>query len=66
MVNNPPIMQETWVYSLDWKNPLEEGMATLQYSCLGNPHGQRSLGYSPPGCTDSDMTKQLSIAQHTP
>ena len=29
----------------------------LQYSCLENPHGQRSLvGYSPWGCKESDMT----------
>ena len=30
----------------------------LQYSCLANPHGQRSLvGYSPWRCTESDMTE---------
>ena len=43
-------MWETSVQSLGWEDPLEEGMAThlLQYSCLENPHGQRSLaGYSP-------------------
>ena len=28
MVKNPPAMQETWVQSLDWEDPLEEGMAT--------------------------------------
>ena len=28
MVKNPPAMQETWVRSLDWDNPLEKGMAT--------------------------------------
>ena len=28
MVKNPPIMQETWVRSLGWEDPLEEGMAT--------------------------------------
>ena len=28
MVKNLPAMQETWVRSLDWENPLEEGMAT--------------------------------------
>ena len=37
----------------------------LQYSGLENPHGQRSLaGYSPWGLTKSDMTEQLSTAQH--
>ena len=30
----------------------------LQRSCLENPHGQKSLaGYSPWGCTESDMTE---------
>ena len=27
-VKNPPAMQETWVWSLSWEDPLEEGMAT--------------------------------------
>ena len=37
-------MQEIWVLSLSQEDPLEKGMATqLQYSCLKNPMGQRSL-----------------------
>ena len=28
MVKNPPAMRETWVRSLGWEDPLEEGMAT--------------------------------------
>ena len=28
MVKNPPAMWETWVQSLVWEDPLEEGMAT--------------------------------------
>ena len=28
MVKNPPAMWETWVRSLGWEDPLEEGMAT--------------------------------------
>ena len=27
-VKYPPAMQETWVQSLGWEDPLEEGMAT--------------------------------------
>ena len=27
-VKNLPAMQDTWVPSLDWEDPLEEGMAT--------------------------------------
>ena len=29
LVKNPPAMQETWVQSLDWEDPLEKGKATL-------------------------------------
>ena len=28
MVKNPPAMQETWVRSMGWEDPLEKGMAT--------------------------------------
>ena len=28
IVKNPPAMQETWVQSLGWEDPLEKGMAT--------------------------------------
>ena len=28
MLKNLPAMQETWVQSLGWQNPLEKGMAT--------------------------------------
>ena len=35
----------------------------FQYSCLENPHGQRSLvGCSPWGHKESDTTEQLSTA----
>ena len=28
MIKNPPARWETWVQSLGWEEPLEEGMAT--------------------------------------
>ena len=28
LVKNPPAMQETWVRSLSWEDPLEKGKAT--------------------------------------
>ena len=28
MVKDQPAIQETWVWSLGWEDPLEEGMAT--------------------------------------
>ena len=28
MVKNPPVKRETWIGSLGWEDPLEEGVAT--------------------------------------
>ena len=37
LVKNLPAMQETWVQSLGWEDPLEKGKANpLQYSGLEN------------------------------
>ena len=45
------------------RSPGEGNGNPLQYSCLENPHGQRSLvGDSPWGCKESDMTEWLSTA----
>ena len=59
MVKNPPAMQKTWVQSLNWEDPLEEGVATpFQYSCLENIHGQRCLaGYRSLGHKKSDTAE---------
>ena len=50
MVKNPPAMQEMWVRSLGWEDPLEKGMAT-QSSILAwkilwmeEPGGLQSMG----------------------
>ena len=40
VVRNLPVMQETWVQYLGWEEPLEKGIATLQYSCLKNSMGR--------------------------
>ena len=44
----------------DQGDPPGEGPGNpLQYSCLENPHGQRSLvGYSPWGDKESDTTEE--------
>ena len=49
MAKNPPAIWETWIQPLGREDPLEEGHGNpLQYSCLENPHEQRSLaGYIP-------------------
>ena len=38
----------------------------LHYTCLENPHGQRSLvGYSPRGCKEANVMERLRTAQHS-
>ena len=65
MVKNLTSMWETWVRSLGWEDSLEEDNS-LQYSCLENPHGQRSLaGYGPWGHKESDTTEHLNTAQRS-
>ena len=45
------------------RSPGGEHGNPLQYSCLVNPHGQRSLAcYSPWGCKELDMTEQHSTS----
>ena len=59
MVKNPPAMQDTWVRSLGWEDPLEEGMATHS-SIVAWRIPMDRVGYSPQGRTESDMTERLS------
>ena len=62
LVKNTPAMWETGVPPLSWEDPLEEGKATLQYSGLENPHGQKSLvGCSPWGGKEQDTTERHSL-----
>ena len=48
------------------RSPGEGHGNPLHYSCLENPHGQRSLaGYSPRGRTESDTTELMhSLREH--
>ena len=58
MVKNLPAMLETWVRSLGWEDPLEQGMAT--YSSI---LAWRSLvGYSPWGSTETDTAEATEQA----
>ena len=60
MVKNPPAMWETWVRSLGWEDPLEEGMAThssilaWRIPWIEEPGGLQSM----------ESTEWLSTAQH--
>ena len=58
MVKNPPAMQETWVRSLGWEDPLEGEMAT-HASILAQriPWSEEPGGCSPQGRTESDTTE---------
>ena len=52
-----PVTQETWVPSLDWEDPPENGMQPTPVFLSGEFHGQRSLeGYSSWDPKESDMT----------
>ena len=50
MVKNLPVMQETWVRSLSWEDPLEKGMDThssilaWRISCTEELGGLQSMG----------------------
>ena len=61
MVKDLPVMQETWVRPLSWKDPLEKGMATL-FSILSwriprteDPGGLQSVGRKESDTTEHDL-----------
>ena len=59
LVKNPPAMQEIWVWSLGWEDPLErERLPTLGF-WPGEFHGL----CSPWGCKEPDTTERLSLSQ---
>ena len=63
-VKNPPTLWETWVLSLGWEDPLEDGRAT--HSCIlawripwtEEPGGLQSMGSHRVG--DARATKRTS------
>ena len=57
MVKNPPAMQETWVLSLGWEDPLEKGKATHSSILTW-----RIPWRSPWGHKQSDTTERLSLS----
>ena len=67
LVKNPPAMRETWVWSLCWAEPLEEGMAThssiLAWRIPGTeePGGLQSMG--PQRVGHDCMTKHSLLAR---
>ena len=60
MVKNPPANagKETWVRSLGWEDPLEEGMATHSSILAWRiPWTEEPGGYCPWGRQESGMTE---------
>ena len=58
MVKDLPAVQETWVRSLGWEDPLEEAWKPTPVFLPGESHGQRSLaGYSPWGHKELDTAE---------
>ena len=57
-VKNPPAMQETWIRSLGWEDPLEESMASHS-SILARmiPMDRGAWGVTVHGVGESDMTE---------
>ena len=51
MVKKPRAVQETWVPSLGWKDPLEKAKATHSHILA------RRISWSPWGCKELDMTE---------
>ena len=62
-VKRPSAMRETWVQSLGWEDPLEEGMATYS-SILAWRIPWTEEPDSPWGCKQSDTTGWLSLHRH--
>ena len=62
-IKNPPAVQETWVRSLGWEDPLEKGMTT-HFSTLAwrVPRTQEPEGYSPWGHKELDTTDRLTLS----
>ena len=60
IVKNPPAMRETWVWSLGWDDPLEEGMATY-FSILAWRISMDRVSWwaTVHGIAELDMTEQL-------
>ena len=44
MVKNPPVMSETWIQSLGWEDPLEEGMQPTPVFLSGESLWTEELG----------------------
>ena len=62
-VKNPFAMQETWVQSLGWEDPLEDGMATISSILTWRiPMDRRACGAVVHGVTKSQTLLSVGKA----
>ena len=55
-------MQQTWVASLGWEDPLEKEMVTHSSILTQKiPWMEEPVGYSSQGHKESDMTEQITL-----
>ena len=60
-VKNQPAVRETWVQSLDWEDPLEEGTATHSYIPAWRITIDRGAWWATVhGVSESDTTERVS------
>ena len=64
MVKNLPTMQETWIRSLSWEDPLEEGMANHSSILAWRIPMDRGAWLAIVHGVSKSWTEQLSTAQH--
>ena len=63
MVKNPPAMSKTWVRSLGWEDPLEEGMATHSSILAWSVSMDRGAWWATLHGSQRDTTERLSTPQ---
>ena len=62
-VKNPPVMQETWVRSLGWEDPLRWEQSPTLVFLPGESDGQSLASYSPWGHKELETIELLSVRQ---
>ena len=65
LLKNPPLMQETWVRSLGWEDPLEKGKAMHSSIWPGEFHDLQSMGSQTVGHDWETFTFKMTTIKKT-